>query len=537
MMPLRLTILVLMLAAGGAGAQPMSGEVQPDRLSFGIVHTGATVEGSFMVLQRGKDKGIKFEVANPKRVMVIKKSIDTQQYGPGNDYVRVSVEIAIDTSAEGEVHGDLAVTLGQQTVKVPIRAMVKARRVGLLRMLVAETPFQRFSTKDGRMFDAWTELVKDSAWDVSYLLTTRGKPALRDLDLAQFDAILLGHDSLFALTPEDVKRVRAFAEAGGRVLVAANYFFRGTVPQANAVLAGYGLELQDTEAKVIGQNRVTLGKDDLDPQLVKAGIATAHFFRASPVKVTAGERGRVLAKAVGVGNPGDGFAAIARAGKGEVVALGESLWDFWITPEQNPSGGNTKLLRWLLASGHQRRQRLARLARPLTAAEVERHWRGLGDADPEAAAEALGYLASAPAADREVVPFLRKHVKAVPPSDDKRLGQLITDLDNDEFAVRERAQRELERMGEEAVPALRKALAGKPALEVRRRIESILKKPRTLSPEMLQVVRAVEVLENIGTPEARELLKSLADGVPEAVLTQEAKASLERLARRPAVKP
>jgi HEAT repeat protein len=127
---------------------------------------------------------------------------------------------------------------------------------------------------------------------------------------------------------------------------------------------------------------------------------------------------------------------------------------------------------------------------------------------------------------------LRKHVKAVPPSDVKRLGQLIADLDNDDFAVRERAQRELERMGEDAAPVLRKALAGKPALEVRRRIESILKMARRLSLETLQVVRAVEVLENIGTPEARELLKSLADGVPEAVLTQEAKASLERLAEK-----
>ncbi|HTU22228.1 MAG TPA: hypothetical protein VMG10_29585 [Gemmataceae bacterium] len=62
------------------------------------------------VLQRGNDKRMKFEVAAPKRVKVIKKSIDTQQYGPGNDFVRGSAEIAIDTSAAGEVNGDLAVS-------------------------------------------------------------------------------------------------------------------------------------------------------------------------------------------------------------------------------------------------------------------------------------------------------------------------------------------------------------------------------------------------------------------------------------------
>src|SRR5262249_48317846 len=150
------------------------------------------------------------------------------------------------------------------------------------------------------------------------------------------DTLLLGQEGLFRLTSADVKRVRAFAEAGGRVVVAANCFYQGTVEQANRVLAGYGIELQDTEAE-IGPTKVSLGKDDLDPALVKAGVTTAHFFRASPVRLTASESGRVLAKAIGVGNPGDGFAVMARAGKGEEIALGESLWWLWITQKRNPT--------------------------------------------------------------------------------------------------------------------------------------------------------------------------------------------------------
>jgi hypothetical protein len=423
----------------------------------------------------------------------------------------------------------MAVTFGQQTVKVPIRATVKPRRAGLLRMLVVATPFERFSTQDGRMFDAWTELVKAAAWDVSYLLTAPGKAVLRDCDLAPFDTLLLGRDGLFRLTPADVKRVRAFAEAGGRVVVAANSFYRGTVQQANNVLAGYGIELQDTESRT-GQAKVSLGKDELDPQLVKAGIATAHFFRGSPVTLTAGKGGRVLAKAVGVGNPEDGFAVMARAGKGEVIALGESLWCFWISPERDPSGGNAKLLRWLLASGHQRRQRIASLGRPLSPAEMERYWVALAGADPEEAADAIGYLASAPAANQRTVPFLRKAVKAALPPDAERLRRLIADLDSDRFDVREKAQGELERIGEDAVPALRKALDSKPSAEARRRMKSILERPRTPSPETVQAIRAVEVLEKIGTPDARQLLESLAEGAPEAGLTREARAALERLA-------
>jgi hypothetical protein len=48
----------------------------------------------------------------------------------------------------------------------------------------------------------------------------------------------------------------------------------------------------------------------------------------------------------------------------------------------------------------------------------------------------------------------------------------------------------------------------------------------------LRTLRALQVVESVGTPEARELLESLARGAPYARLTREAKASLSRLAKR-----
>jgi hypothetical protein len=51
-------------------------------------------------------------------------------------------------------------------------------------------------------------------------------------------------------------------------------------------------------------------------------------------------------------------------------------------------------------------------------------------------------------------------------------------------------------------------------------------------PKRLRSLRGVEVLEYIGTPEARELLQSLANGAQDACLSREAKASLERLQKR-----
>jgi hypothetical protein len=50
-----------------------------------------------------------------------------------------------------------------------------------------------------------------------------------------------------------------------------------------------------------------------------------------------------------------------------------------------------------------------------------------------------------------------------------------------------------------------------------------------LSTEQLRLVRAVEVLERMGTPEARGLLRALAEGAPGTLPTREAQAALDRL--------
>ena len=68
---------------------------------------------------------------------------------------------------------------------------------------------------------------------------------------------------------------------------------------------------------------------------------------------------------------------------------------------------------------------------------------------------------------------------------------------------------------------------------MRRRIDLLLERLRILrlfpSPEQRRLSRAADVLEQIGSPEARALLAGLARGAPSANLTVEAKAALARL--------
>lgn len=331
-----------------ADTRPKANDVQPDRLPLGTVYTGAIAEGSFLLLETGTNSDIPFSVTAPGFVRVRRTATHHQEFGPGRDFICGTVEFALDTSKSGNLTGEFSVKLGNAVAKVPISATVKPARKGLTRLLIVETPFERYSTDKGEAFKSWTDLVKDASLDVSYLLVTSGEPVLRDLELGKFDCVLLASTGLTELQPADIKRVREFAEAGGRVIISANAFFVGTVEKANEVLDGYGIQMRNKEARLGQADDVTLGKDDLDPDLVKAGVRTARFFRASPVAVTADKAGRVLVKANGVGEPGDGFVASARAGKGEVVVLGESLWWNWITEKEAKETDNARLLRCLL---------------------------------------------------------------------------------------------------------------------------------------------------------------------------------------------
>ena len=137
------------------------------------------------------------------------------------------------------------------------------------------------------------------------------------------------------------------------------------------------------------------------------------------------------------------------------------------------------------------------------------------------------------------VPFLAQRLRPVPRVEEERLTRLIADLDSPRFGVRSRAAKELEQLGELAEPGLRKALASKPTPETRRQLTMLLDQvgSRPLSSEQLHVLRGVEVLEQTGTSGARQVLKVLTTGAPEARLTREAKASLERLAGRDTPKP
>jgi RNA polymerase sigma factor (sigma-70 family) len=173
----------------------------------------------------------------------------------------------------------------------------------------------------------------------------------------------------------------------------------------------------------------------------------------------------------------------------------------------------------------------------LSAKEVAERLEELAGNDAERAYRAVRLLARAPA---QAVALIGKHVQPVPFPQRAAVARLLAALDSKEFAQREKATQELQQLGEVAEAALRQLLDNQPSLEVRRRAEGILAKmkeaetkaPPVPSGEALRVLRALEVLERAGTPEAERLLGRLAEGAPHAALTREARGSWERLNKR-----
>jgi RNA polymerase sigma factor (sigma-70 family) len=168
-------------------------------------------------------------------------------------------------------------------------------------------------------------------------------------------------------------------------------------------------------------------------------------------------------------------------------------------------------------------------AAELSPAELKAAWEGVTAEDAAKAHQCVWTLVADP---RQSLPLLRASLKSPPAVDAKRLEQLIKDLDDDNFAKRERAAEELEKAGEQAARALQKALEGNPSAEVRLRVKRLLDglDGGPARERVMRQRRGIEVLEHLGGREARKILQALAEGEGDAPLTREAKAALERLA-------
>lgn len=206
----------------------------------------------------------------------------------------------------------------------------------------------------------------------------------------------------------------------------------------------------------------------------------------------------------------------------------ESMYSLAFSPDSRllASGyGDGTILLWKVPDGES-------LPATLKPEEAEELWKTLAESDAPRANRALAGLAAAPA---QAVPLIKDRFPTVwKKPDAKMLARLIAELDGDSFAVRERATRVLSEADFAAAHALRQALAKHPSPEAKRRLETLLNRlSKGGSSKRLRALRAIEVLERIGTPQAKDVLRLLTDKSLSEELHEEVHASLRRMDAKP----
>jgi WD40 repeat protein len=186
------------------------------------------------------------------------------------------------------------------------------------------------------------------------------------------------------------------------------------------------------------------------------------------------------------------------------------------------AGNDTTVLIWNMAKV----QRPA-IAKNLNRKDIDSSWQALGETDAVLAFTAVCDLTAMP---EVAVGLIKEQIKPVAPLDQPRFQKLVAQLNDVKVEVRQHATAALFELGEKALPAIDRELARTPPLEVRRRLQEV--RGKLTGPiargEQFQVVRAVTILENIGTPEARQVLQALAGGAEGALVTTTAQAALKR---------
>jgi RNA polymerase sigma factor (sigma-70 family) len=163
--------------------------------------------------------------------------------------------------------------------------------------------------------------------------------------------------------------------------------------------------------------------------------------------------------------------------------------------------------------------------------DTAKAWDELSSDDAAVARRAMAALVAHPA---DAVKLVGEKLMPVPmPAGRRPTAALVADLDAKAFAVREAATKELARRVAADFGDLSAALDAATTEEVRQRLATVLHAagpawPR-LSADELRLMRAVALLEAVGSAEAKKLLRELAAGDPAALVTREARAAVGRL--------
>lgn len=321
--------------AAGAEAKQAK-RIMPDRLALGTVRVGAIAEASVRVEWQTRDVGDgKLKATAPSFLVVEETGTHPPQDTRLDSTTYSEVVVSFQTTRAGDFSDKLKLEFGNHQAEIPVSIEVLPKKPGLTKVLIVETPFEMYSTEDASVFDPLLEIVKSAELDVNY---ARNIPKR----FSQFDVFLLAESGLLSL--DKTAPFKEFVDNGGRLILCANAFYRGTVAKANEILEDYGLRMDDREPRSELTDLEIKDEVNITKDVLTEGVKSVTVFRPSPIRIIDRSKAKALVRTPFYYD--EGFVAVSRD-KGEVVALGQSLWWSWAGRDQSP--GNRQLLINLLS--------------------------------------------------------------------------------------------------------------------------------------------------------------------------------------------
>jgi WD40 repeat protein len=157
-------------------------------------------------------------------------------------------------------------------------------------------------------------------------------------------------------------------------------------------------------------------------------------------------------------------------------------------------------------------------------------WDDLKDTAAKGVCETMGRLIRHP---DSTVPFLKQRLLSRQSPSAAQFRQWLADLDSEQFAIRQKASAVLGNHARLASPLLKQALDRKPSLEMHQRIQALLRKAESdpFTQEDIRDLRAVEILEHIGSQAALQVLQAVTEAHYDPLVATAAKAASTRLVR------
>lgn len=143
--------------------------------------------------------------------------------------------------------------------------------------------------------------------------------------------------------------------------------------------------------------------------------------------------------------------------------------------------------------------------------------------------EMFGRMRSLAANPELTLPFLKEKAAPLPRPDPKEVRTWLRDLQSPTFAIREKAMNALPKCEDAILDDLIAVRLETKTLESLRRVDKLLDRCLTDTPQRLRDTRTLDVLEAINTPEAHDVLRIWAAGAPQSRLARQASAALKRL--------